>query len=130
MNATEKELFEKVKNDLASKEGYSTWTDMYYKLNGTSLMLMYEKLAIEFANQLNELNEQVIENLMNKLKKVNPNEFSSDKDANKRSDLEARIFINIPSKHIKDNNEVKNITAKMADDILDQFILTYKPTTK
>ena len=126
MKAEEKKLFENVKHELAKKEGYSTWIDMYYKLNDTSLMLMYEKVAIEYANQLNELNEQVVENLMNKLKKVNPNEFSIHKDSNKRSDLEALIYINIDSKLLNDNAQNNIYVKKIADDILDQFTLTYK----
>ena len=131
MKAEEKKLFENVKDELAKKEGYDTWTKMYYQLNGTSLMLMYEKLAIEYANQLNELNEQVIENLMNKHKKVNPNEFSIDSEKNKvsdfkRSDLEALIYINIPNK-TNSNEHASLISKKVADDILEQFELIYKP---
>jgi hypothetical protein len=131
MKAEEKKIFENVKNELAKKEGYDTWTEMYYQLNGTSSMLMYEKLAIEYANQLNELNEQVIENLINKLKKVNPNEFSIDSEKNKasdfkRSDLEALIFINIPNK-TNSNEHAELISKKVADDILEQFELIYKP---
>jgi hypothetical protein len=56
MTAEQKQLLEKVKNKLAVKEGFKSWTSMEFELNGTSFHLMCEKLAIEFSQQENKKN--------------------------------------------------------------------------
>ena len=43
-----------------------------------------------------------------------------------RSDLEALIFVNLPSKYVKENTEAEHICKNMADDILEQFELIPK----
>jgi hypothetical protein len=45
---------------------------------------------------------------------------------NTRNDLEALIYLNLPSNHIPSNKEAERICKKMADDILEQFELTNK----
>ena len=57
-------------------------------------------------DQVNHLTEEVIDNT--------------------RSDLEALIFVNLPSKYVKENTEANIICKNMANDILEQFELTYK----
>lgn len=60
---SENQEMDKIKDELALKEGYKSWISMEFDMNGTSIRLMYEKLVFEYNHQKTIANKRRIVSL-------------------------------------------------------------------